>query len=222
MPNFTDYYGRRTGTVPDNSPRTSCVTIHNRGPSSMGRARRSPKTPFSFALEARNRGCRRTVFHLNSRGTDRREESMATTGTRQQPTPERFFNSINAYEQTEAMKAALELEIFTAIAEGNTTAATIAKRCGAAERGARTRSEEHTSELQSHSDLVCRLLLEKKKKPGTQSDVVRNSVEKIDLTYQAVVGSILVGGDNRGVSHALLAEASLVLTTSSMIQKSTR
>src|SRR5438132_8311377 len=27
----------------------------------------------------------------------------------------------------------------------------------------RTRSEEHTSELQSHSDLVCRLLLEKKK-----------------------------------------------------------
>src|SRR5947207_8246080 len=28
--------------------------------------------------------------------------------------------------------------------------------------GARPRSEEHTSELQSHSDLVCRLLLEKK------------------------------------------------------------
>src|SRR5438034_3187982 len=28
---------------------------------------------------------------------------------------------------------------------------------------AETRSEEHTSELQSHSDLVCRLLLEKKK-----------------------------------------------------------
>src|SRR5436190_18627731 len=28
------------------------------------------------------------------------------------------------------------------------------------------RSEEHTSELQSHSDLVCRLLLEKKKKPS--------------------------------------------------------
>src|SRR5947207_9656123 len=38
----------------------------------------------------------------------------------------------------------------------------------AAERGvagdiAGDRSEEHTSELQSHSDLVCRLLLEKKK-----------------------------------------------------------
>ena len=30
-----------------------------------------------------------------------------------------------------------------------------------------TRSEEHTSELQSHHDLVCRLLLEKKKKKNT-------------------------------------------------------
>src|SRR5438034_3369818 len=39
------------------------------------------------------------------------------------------------------------------------------------------RSEEHTSELQSHSDLVCRLLLEKKKvdvrfqcRPGSGAD----------------------------------------------------
>src|SRR5260370_10634045 len=31
-------------------------------------------------------------------------------------------------------------------------------------RGANPRSEEHTSELQSHLNLVCRLLLEKKKK----------------------------------------------------------
>src|SRR5438034_5765651 len=31
----------------------------------------------------------------------------------------------------------------------------------------RLRSEEHTSELQSHSDLVCRLLLEKKKNKNT-------------------------------------------------------
>src|SRR5437588_8903389 len=37
----------------------------------------------------------------------------------------------------------------------------------------RNRSEEHTSELQSHSDLVCRLLLEKKKKETT-TDLRRN------------------------------------------------
>src|SRR3712207_7724273 len=35
---------------------------------------------------------------------------------------------------------------------------------GAHERGAHDRSEEHTSELQSRQYLVCRLLLEKKKK----------------------------------------------------------
>src|SRR2546427_1020430 len=34
----------------------------------------------------------------------------------------------------------------------------------------RGRSEEHTSELQSQSNLVCRLLLEKKKKKNTKSD----------------------------------------------------
>src|SRR5438034_11112814 len=33
------------------------------------------------------------------------------------------------------------------------------------------RSEEHTSELQSHSDLVCRLLLEKKKKKKEQQEL---------------------------------------------------
>src|SRR5438034_4032193 len=35
-----------------------------------------------------------------------------------------------------------------------------------------TRSEEHTSELQSHSDLVCRLLLEKKKKNTKEQKVI--------------------------------------------------
>src|SRR5260370_38228568 len=43
-------------------------------------------------------------------------------------------------------------------------------------RAARSaRSEEHTSELQSHLNLVCRLLLEKKKKKNTESTVQRHS-----------------------------------------------
>jgi len=62
---------------------------------------------------------------------------MVTAAQHHQPTPERFFNAINAYQQTEAIKAAIELEIFTAIAEGNVQAASIAKRCQAAERGVR-------------------------------------------------------------------------------------
>src|SRR5260221_6523695 len=42
----------------------------------------------------------------------------------------------------------------------NRIKAKVAARLG---EGKNTQSEEHTSELQSHSDLVCRLLLEKKK-----------------------------------------------------------
>src|SRR2546430_11716606 len=41
-------------------------------------------------------------------------------------------------------------------------------------QGVDDRSEEHTSELQSQSNLVCRLLLEKKKKE-THTDVVSNN-----------------------------------------------
>src|SRR5437588_1774948 len=36
-----------------------------------------------------------------------------------------------------------------------------------------SRSEEHTSELQSHSDLVCRLLLEKKKNKNKQYNIAQ-------------------------------------------------
>src|SRR6478672_13634284 len=47
---------------------------------------------------------------------------------------------------------------------GRTAAAAVRARASRASRPARAtrRSEEHTSELQSRSDLVCRLLLEKK------------------------------------------------------------
>src|SRR5438132_7022158 len=47
-------------------------------------------------------------------------------------------------------------------------------------RGGRpqNRSEEHTSELQSHSDLVCRLLLEKKKKKKKKEDKRKKNKKK--------------------------------------------
>src|SRR2546430_5116406 len=41
------------------------------------------------------------------------------------------------------------------------------------DNGGRDRSEEHTSELQSQSNLVCRLLLEKKKTKSTLAQSVR-------------------------------------------------
>src|SRR2546421_9669346 len=41
------------------------------------------------------------------------------------------------------------------------------------------RSEEHTSELQSRSDLVCRLLLEKKKKNETKENIELVNVSEL-------------------------------------------
>jgi SAM-dependent methyltransferase len=53
------------------------------------------------------------------------------------PTPEHFFRSVNAYQLTKALKGAIELDIFTAIAEGRTTAKALSEGCQAAERGMR-------------------------------------------------------------------------------------
>lgn len=60
-----------------------------------------------------------------------------TPVSNQQITPERFFSAINSYQLTEAIKSAIELQIFTAVSEGNTTSAMIAKCCHATERGVR-------------------------------------------------------------------------------------
>jgi SAM-dependent methyltransferase len=53
------------------------------------------------------------------------------------PTPERIFNTLNAYEETQALKTAIELDIFTAIGEGANTAAALGAKVAAAERGVR-------------------------------------------------------------------------------------
>src|SRR5260370_21520897 len=54
---------------------------------------------------------------------------------------------------------------------------------GAGPAGQAVRSEEHTSELQSHLNLVCRLLLEKKKgNIGCKLSGSSNAVDFIDAT----------------------------------------
>jgi len=54
-----------------------------------------------------------------------------------QPTPALLFDTINAHQRTEAIKAAIELSLFSGIAAGNTSSQEIAQACGASERGAR-------------------------------------------------------------------------------------
>jgi len=62
---------------------------------------------------------------------------MATPTTASRLTPEHIFNTLNAHEQTAALLTAIELDIFTAIGAGANTAAAIAAKTGAAEKGAR-------------------------------------------------------------------------------------
>ncbi len=59
------------------------------------------------------------------------------TQTANQPTPALLFDTINAHQRTEAIKAAIELSLFTAITDGNSTAGEIAQACSASERGTR-------------------------------------------------------------------------------------
>jgi ubiquinone/menaquinone biosynthesis C-methylase UbiE len=54
-----------------------------------------------------------------------------------QPTPEVIFNAMNAYQRSMTLKGAIDLELFTHIADGATTAAELAKRSSASERGIR-------------------------------------------------------------------------------------
>ncbi|HVH50117.1 MAG TPA: class I SAM-dependent methyltransferase [Candidatus Bathyarchaeia archaeon] len=53
------------------------------------------------------------------------------------PSPEKIFDALTRYQQTFALKAGIELELFTAIAEGANEPASLAKRTQAAERGVR-------------------------------------------------------------------------------------
>src|SRR3989440_3430212 len=62
-----------------------------------------------------------------------------------------------------------------------------AHACSSPENGSsKARSEEHTSELQSRSDLVCRLLLEKKKKKQGHQKGAEDHTHQPEGPYQGI------------------------------------
>jgi len=62
---------------------------------------------------------------------------MATPTAASRPTPEHIFNTLCAYQQSAALKAGIDLDIFTAIADGANTPILLAAKTGASERGVR-------------------------------------------------------------------------------------
>lgn len=61
---------------------------------------------------------------------------MAST-PQPQPTPALFFKTMNAYQETEALYAAIQLDLFTAVDEGARDPKAIAAKCQSSERGIR-------------------------------------------------------------------------------------
>jgi hypothetical protein len=62
---------------------------------------------------------------------------MSATSQPQPPSPALIFDTLNAYQRTAALRATIELDLFTAIAEGKKTAPDLASRIQASEKGTR-------------------------------------------------------------------------------------
>jgi ubiquinone/menaquinone biosynthesis C-methylase UbiE len=62
---------------------------------------------------------------------------MTATTRLSPPSPELFFDVIRRSEDAAALKTAIEIDLFTAIAEGNLDPQALARRCQASERGVR-------------------------------------------------------------------------------------
>src|SRR5271156_6038709 len=62
----------------------------------------------------------------------------------QGPSPALFFDTISAYTRTEALRAAVELDLFSLIAKGGQTATQLASACQAAPRGVRILADNLT------------------------------------------------------------------------------
>src|SRR5947207_7500538 len=145
-----------TPRIPTNLPkRASCMSSATRRPTPLRRAARKfstrkfflsppkPKWSFGFAtLSIRRRGARASARSARSRIREQRRRI-----------PFQFVR----FQLNKAVRH--EFPISKRRRSKYAREATGEKVAG----GSPWRSEEHTSELQSHSDLVCRLLLEKKK-----------------------------------------------------------
>lgn len=103
---------------------------------------------------------------------------MATQDQAGGPTPQLFFQTANAYQRSQALKAAIELDLFTAVAEGKDTVQTLAQRCEVAERGVRILADYLT---------IQGFLI----KEGNRYNLTQDSAVFLDQKSPAYMGSVL-------------------------------
>src|SRR5215207_489557 len=112
------------------------------------------------------------------------------------PSPVIIFETFNAYQRSAALRAAIELDVFSAIGRGERTAAAIGKACGAAERGVRILCDY----------LVVIGLLTKS---GETYNLTPDSAAFLDKRSPAYMGGALrfVHGDTSSAACASLTDA---------------
>ncbi len=118
-----------------------------------------------------------------------------------QPSPAQFFDTINAYERTEALRAAVELDLFTQIAGGQRTASQLAGACKASPRGVRIladyltvigflRKQGDLYELTPESDLYL-----KRGSPAYLGGTVEFLLtDEIRASFRSLTGAVRRGG----------------------------
>src|SRR5689334_19863431 len=110
-----------------------CIAIAF-GPEIHGSTLRAAVQHSSFSIQ---HFLRSLLFQTDSHyiaSSNRRKMSAAPTN---QSSPALFFDTVNAFQRSAAIRAAVDLDLFSIIAEGKRTAGDIARRANAAERGVR-------------------------------------------------------------------------------------
>lgn len=128
---------------------------------------------------------------------------MATTAA-PKPSFEKIFGTLTAYQQTFALKAAVELDLFTAIGEGNNDPASLAKRTQSAERGVRI--------LADYLAIQGLLRKENGKYSLTQDSAV--FLDKRSPAYLGAMADFLASDENLDTFSALAASVRKGGTTS--------
>ena len=138
--------------------------------------------------------------------------------TQTMPSPAVIFDTLFAYQQSAALRSALELDLFTAIGEGAKTASAIATRCEASERGVRILCdflvtlgllEKTGNNYQLSPDSAAFLSKRSPTYMGTMARFllmpgVRNNFD--DLTGAVRRGGVQVSGDTVSVENPIWVE----------------
>jgi len=156
---------------------------------------------------------------------------MASASQSPKPSPEHIFDVLTAFQNSAALKAAIELDIFTAIAEGADRANAIAERVNASERGVRILCDYLTIQGLLTKGGNCYALTQEsaiflnRRSPGYMGTVAgflvsERSKKQFDLLTEAVRrgGTVAAQGDNTKPNDELwvsFARSMAPLTTGS-------